>query len=56
MTDKEIIASDETGYITRHYENCVNCGGKGTLKVYECHFRTSHAATDKVHQANLLFV
>ncbi|WP_157872750.1 hypothetical protein [Desulfoscipio gibsoniae] len=34
MANKEIIASDET----KHYENCVNCGGKGTLKVYECHF------------------
>jgi len=40
MADKEIIASDDSGYITRHYENCGNCGGKGTLKVYECHFKT----------------
>lgn len=38
-TNKELVAADESGYITRHNENCVNCGGNGTLKVYECHFK-----------------
>ena len=37
---KELIAADETGTITRHYQDCENCGSKGTLKVYECTFAT----------------
>jgi hypothetical protein len=41
MADKkELVAADESGTITRHYENCINCGGKNTLKVYECKFAT----------------
>jgi len=35
---KEIVAADESGMITRHYGDCVNCGAKGTMKVYECNF------------------
>jgi hypothetical protein len=37
---KEIVAADESGIITRHYEDCPNCGGEGTLKIYECKFAT----------------
>lgn len=37
---KELVATDETGTITRHYEDCTNCDGKGTLKIYECKFAT----------------
>ncbi|KUO59695.1 MAG: hypothetical protein APF84_13640 [Gracilibacter sp. BRH_c7a] len=37
---REIVAVDESGTITRHYEDCGNCGGKNTLKVYECRFKT----------------
>jgi hypothetical protein len=42
MTKKEkvLVAIDETGYITRHYENCDHCGSIGTVKVYECNFKT----------------
>ncbi|MFZ5645977.1 MAG: hypothetical protein ACOY46_20675 [Bacillota bacterium] len=35
---KEIVASDHSGFITRHYEDCHVCGGVRTLKVYECIF------------------
>ncbi|NPV89898.1 MAG: hypothetical protein HPY50_03870 [Firmicutes bacterium] len=38
--EKEIIAFDESGTITRHYEDCEQCGSKGALKVYECIFST----------------
>ncbi|MHB8132563.1 MAG: hypothetical protein ACYDEX_26710 [Mobilitalea sp.] len=37
---KEIVAADESGDITRHFEDCPNCGSPGTLKVYECNFST----------------
>jgi len=37
---KEVVASDDTGIITRHYEDCPICGRQGTLKVYECTFQT----------------
>lgn len=37
---KEMVAADESGYITRHYENCANCGGENSMKVYECNFKT----------------